>query len=246
VRAAYAPVGAVVCDSLPFSQSGTAAQAAELRASGVDALACYLGVLSPARLALILDAGLGYVPVSLAGEYEDGPVDELAQLRALGIPSGVVVWLDLEGMRAFRADPETLIAKIDAWADAIAAAGYVPGLYVGVPQPLTSAELTALHVVRYWRGQGSIRDRHNALAEPGPGWCMVQFYPSVTRGGVLVDANMVGQDYRARVPTWATRGPLDAEVISPAADTLPALPVEPLVIVHPVVETVGEAQRRDE
>jgi hypothetical protein len=34
--------------------------------------------------------------------------------------------------------------------------------------------------------------------------------------------------------------------VSPAADTVPALPVEPLVIVHPVVETVEAAQRRDE
>lgn len=251
MRAAYAHVGAVVCDSLPFSQGGTAEQAKALQASGVDAVAGYLGAMTVPRLAALLDAGMAYVPVSFAGEYNDGPADEMAQLRALGIVAGVTVWLDLEGMAAFHAEPSVLIGKINAWALAVEAAGYVPGLYVGVPQPLTSSELGALAVKRYWRGQGSVRDRRNALAEPTPGWCMTQMFPSVVRGGVLVDCNMVGQDYKGRVPTWATRSPLDVGAVSPAADTLPSLPV-PLVeveaapIVHPVVETVAEAQRRDE
>lgn len=201
-----AHVGAVVVDSLPFSMGGTAAQAQALKASGVDAVACYLGSINTARLGHILDAGMGFVPVTFAGEYNDGPNDEIAQLKALGIPAGVTVFLDLEGLSAFKTDPPGLVAKINAWADAVKAAGYIPGLYVGVPQPLTSAELWSLRVQRYWRGQGSVRDRNNALAEPaGCGWCMTQMYPSYTRGGVWVDANMVGQDYKARVPTWASK-----------------------------------------
>ncbi len=141
--------------------------------------------------------------MTLAGEYTDGPNDELAQLAALGLPPGTTVFLDLEGLKAFKTDPAVLIEKINAWADAVAKAGFVPGLYVGVPQPLTSQELYALRVQRYWRGQGSVRDRFNALAEPsGCGWCMTQMYPSITRGNTWVDCNMVGQDYRGRVPSW--------------------------------------------
>jgi hypothetical protein len=203
MRVERASIGAVVCDSLPFSQGGTAEQARALKASGVDALAGYLGAMTPARLASVLDAELAYIPVTFAGEYNDGANDEIAQLHALGIPAGATVFLDLEGLAAFKSDPLLLIAKVNAWADAISAAGYMPGLYAGVPQPLTSGELYALRVQRYWRGQGSVRDRSNALAEPaGCGWCMTQMFPSVTRGGVLVDCNMVGQDYKGRVPAW--------------------------------------------
>ncbi len=201
-----APIGARVVDSLPFSQSGTLAQANALKASGVDALAGYLGVISKERVAAVLAAGMGYLPVTLAAEYNDGANDEIAQLKALGIPAGVTVFLDLEGLAAFKSDPVALAGKINAWADAILAAGYIPSLYVGVPQPFTSDELWKLRVQRYWRGQGSIRDRNNTLAEPtGCGWCMTQMYPSHTLGGVWVDSNMVGQDYKGRVPVWAVQ-----------------------------------------
>ncbi len=199
-----ARVGAVVCDSLPFSQSGTVFQANALKEAGADAVAAYLGLVSKERLAAILGAGMAYIPVTLAGEYNDGAGDEIAQLKALGIPAGVTVFLDLEGLEAFKSDPVDLANRVNAWAAAILAAGYVPGLYVGVPQPFTSDELYALKVQRYWRGQGSIRDRNGNLAEPtGCGWCLTQMWPSHSRGGVWVDSNMVGQDYRKRILTWA-------------------------------------------
>ncbi len=197
-----AAIGASVVDSLPFSQAGTAAQAKALKASGVDAVAGYIGLFTKERLAAVLASGMAFLPVTLAGEYDDGAGDEIVQLKALSIPSGTTVFLDLEGLAAFKSDPVVLAGKINVWAQAILAAGYIPGLYVGVPQPFTSAELWALKVQRYWRGQGSIRDRNDALAEPTGGWCMTQVYPSYTRGGVWVDSNMVGQDYRMRVPTW--------------------------------------------
>lgn len=204
VESAY--VGAFVVDSLPFSLGGTDEQAYALKQRGVACLVGYLGKMNGTRLTALLDAGLAYMPVTLAGEYEDGPNDEILQLRTLGIPRGATVWLDLEGMKAFKSNPLELTKKINVWADAIAAGGWMPGLYVGVPQPFTSEELYALHVVRYWRGQGSIRDRKNALAEPYPrGWTMTQMYPSVTWGGVLVDANIIGQDYKACVPSWVIR-----------------------------------------
>ncbi len=195
-------VGAVVADSLPFSLGGTANQASAMQADGIDCFVGYLGAMNPARLKYILDAGLAYMPVTFGGEYEDGPLDEIAQLKALGIPGGVSVWLDVEGLKAFKSDPIVLGKKIDGWCDAIAAAGWMPCGYFGNPQPFTSRELHVRKVVRYWKGQGRCVDRTNALAEPTNGWVMTQMFPSVTRGGVLVDANMVGQDYRGRVPTW--------------------------------------------
>ncbi len=114
------------------------------------------------------------------------------------------MWLDLEGLPAFHEDPALLIANANAWAKDVEAAGYMPCLYVGVPQPLTSAELWALRHVRYWHGQGDIRDRNNAKAAPKCGFCMTQKWPSVTRAGVLVDDNTLQADALGRVPDWVT------------------------------------------
>lgn len=199
------PVGSVVVDSLQFSNTGTQEQADALSRRGVACMVGYLGAMNSDRLARVLCYGKGFMPVTFGGEYEDGARDELAQLKALGIPPGVTVWLDLEGMKAWKDDPAKLIAKLNAWAEPIAAAGYVAGLYCGVPQPLTSKELGDLpRFTRYWAGQGRQVDRFGNLSEPTPGYCMRQFFPSVTWGGVLVDANMVGQDYRGRLPTMLT------------------------------------------
>lgn len=196
------PVDSRVADSLPFSQGGTPKLAAGLAASGVDAFAGYLGAVTPAILAAVLTSGMGFIPVTFGGAYNNGFADELAQLRNLGIPGGATVFLDMEGLAAAHEDPVTLIGKVNAWADGITAAGYLAGLYAGVPQPLTSDELWKLRVSRYWKGQGSLRDRNNQLAEPtGCGFCMTQMYPSVVRAGVLVDCSMVGQDFKGRTPT---------------------------------------------
>jgi len=203
MKAKVAHVGARVVDSLPFSQSATSVSAQTIRSAGAHALAGYLGVINKARLNLLMDAGLGFIPVTLAGAYNNGAGDELAQLKALGIPKGVTVYADMEGVKAYNTNPDDLIYVLNRWANDIKAAGYIAGLYVGSPQPLTSEELWKLRVERYWKGQGACRDRNGDLAEPrGCGWGMTQMWPSVTAGGVLVDWNMVGADYLSRLPTW--------------------------------------------
>ncbi len=201
MRAIDAPVGARVVDSLPFSQAGTVAQAKALRAAGVEGIALYLGVASKAQALAAGAAGLFAFGVTLGGHY-DGAL-AVAQAKALGLVAGVTLFLDVEGKEAYDTQSAELVGKIDAWALAVQAGGYVPGLYLGSPQPLTSDELTRLAVVRYWKGQGRTVDRTGALAEPRPGWCMWQMFPSITLGGVLVDANIVGQDFKGRVPTVA-------------------------------------------
>jgi hypothetical protein len=195
-------VGARGIDSLPFSQAGTAAEAKRLATAGTDFVVGYLGAMTPKRLQDILSAGLAFMPVTYAGAYANGATDEIAQLKALGIPQGCTVWLDLEGPKAFKCPPGELIATINMWADAISSAGYIPGLYVGSPQPLTSGELYGLRVVRYWNALSREADRNGALAEPSCGWCMWQMHPSVTWGGVWSDVNMIGQDFKGRLPSW--------------------------------------------
>jgi hypothetical protein len=200
--------GARVVDSYPYSLGGTPAQAKALAASGVEGFVGYLGAMTPARLAAILDAGLAFMPVTTAGEYADGAADELAHLKALSIPAGATVWLDLEGPKAWASDTDELAAKINAWAKAIKAAGYMPGLYVGAPQPFTGPQLYALAVERYWLGIGRCIGRDGLDAYPKCGWCMRQDWHAQGNGtlwkdtGVLVDTNAIQADHFGRLPAW--------------------------------------------
>ncbi len=202
MKAESAFVGARGVDSYPYSSGGSALQAMALKDSGIDFFVGYLGTVNSARLKYILDAGMAFMPVTLAAAYDGKQAAD--QCKALSLPPGMTVWLDLEGAIAFKTPPEELIAKINGWADAVKAAGYVPGIYVGSPQPLSSEELWNLHVVRYWNALSREQDRRGALAEPKCGWCMWQMNPSVTwkSTGVFVDVNIIGADFLGRMPTW--------------------------------------------
>lgn len=202
MRTEVAPVGARIVDSLPFSIGGTLGNAQALKQEGVQGVALYLGQAKPAQVKACSDAGLGVFGVTFGGAYDGNAA--VKQAQALALPMGCCIFLDHEGPATAKAPAAESIGKITAWAAAVRQAGYVPGLYVGVPQNLTSDELWGLPVVRYWRGQGSVRDRMGALAEPSHrGWCMVQAYPSVMCGGVLVDYDMAGHDYLGGTVTWA-------------------------------------------
>ncbi len=205
-------VGARGVDSLPFSQGGTAAQALALKATGVDFFVGYLGAMNAARLKYVLDAGLAFMPVTFAGEYTDGASDEIAQLKALGIPAGTTVWLDLEGLKAWHTDPPVLIDLLAKWANAIIAGGWMPGLYVGAPQPLTGKELYSLPFTRYWLGIGRCVDRTGDDAYPACGWTMRQDWHGQATGmmwrntGVFVDTNAIQCDHKGRLPAWVVKG----------------------------------------
>lgn len=207
------PVGSRVVDSFPFSIGGTADQARALRREAVDGLVGYLGSMTPQRLQDVADAGLGFMPVTKANEFYDGPADEIAQLKALKIPQGVCVWLDIEGERIWdhgKEDPKEVMRLLSSWAQPINAEGWLASLYVGVPQPLLGPELYALPFVRYWLGIGRCIGRDGKDAYPAPaGWCMRQDWHNQGNGmiwrgtGVLVDTNSVQCDHKGRLPVWA-------------------------------------------
>jgi hypothetical protein len=209
MRAEKAFVGARVVDSYPYSLGGTAAQAKALKETAVDGFVGYLGILNKARLDAILDAGLAFMPVTIANRYDGAAA--VKQCQALGLPAGVTVWLDVEGQSAWKTPPLDLMRSINTWAAAVDAAGYEPGIYVGAPQPLSGTELFALKVRRYWLGIGRCVDRTGDDAYPKCGWCMRQDWHGQKNGmlwkdtGVLVDTNAIQCDHLGRLPTWAVR-----------------------------------------
>ena len=193
--ATSARVAAIGIDTV---QKLTAASCHSLKGEGVRFVVRYLGSVTKAELDAILDSGLAFMPVTYAKAYNG--MSAVSQLRELSIPHGATVWLDLEGEASA---PPDLIAKINAWAGQVEAAGYEPGLYVGAQCVLTSGELYALRVKRYWDSCSREVDRNGQVANPACDYCMQQLRPyNTTLGGVIVDIDVVQQDNKGRVPSW--------------------------------------------
>ena len=166
----------------------TAESAAALKADGFSFAVRYLGSIDASEVAAITGAGLLLSLVTYADKWDGAST--VAELKALGIPAGATIWLDVESVN----EPAAMvIGKIDAWANAVNSAGYQPGLYVGAAQPLTAAQLYALEVVRYWHSMSSV-------LTPSCGFCQLQLYPAVQVAGVSVDIDVIQQDYEGRLP----------------------------------------------
>jgi len=100
----------------------------------------------------------GYWPAAWAGgapEAQARARQAVAAAQAAQYPSGAVLWLDVEDWPATAA-PAAVAAWMGAWADLVAAAGYLPGGYLGLPLPAgVSAGTLAPHatgICLWWRG----------------------------------------------------------------------------------------------
>lgn len=152
----------------------------------------YIDLLTPAELADLVSVGMQVSFVTYALEFN--AAHTLARLAALGVPKGCTIWIDVEGTGLDAAD---IIAKTNAWAAAVQAAGYEAGIYVGAGCPLNAAQLSALVVNRYWHSVSRVID-------PTRGPCMEQVPPDdVWIAGVKVDVNIVKPDFHGDLPTFA-------------------------------------------
>ena len=153
----------------------------------------YIEKTTVAELSAQLAAGIAFLPVTYALDFDS--TSQIARLKALGIPRGVTVFLDVEGVGL---SPATLIVKINAWAAAMVAAGYEAGLYVGAGIPLSDVQIYALAVTRYW---------HSVSRVPDPsvrGCCIRQLRPDdVSPTGADVDVDVTEPDYEGGLPTLA-------------------------------------------
>lgn len=203
------PLGAVGCDMLtPLGPSVASSLSSFIlpgTRTGFTFVVRYFENITAGELAGILATGLGCALVGEsrangwipnAGEGSADALRVVAKARALGVPQGMVLWCDLEGVGGTTQD---LLDYCHAWCDVIMRAGYLPGAYVGDSVPLTPAQLYLLPFVRYWHSLSMVQNVATA------GYCMYQLYPTTTlalpSGPLQVDLDVVCHDYKGRVPT---------------------------------------------
>jgi hypothetical protein len=120
--------------------------------------------LSAKEANAILDAGLALMvvqhvdpaserperwhPTGRLGDEYGGTAGEHCQ--TIGIPPGINVWLDLEGVNLHTPKAD-VVEYCNRWHSQVAAFGYVPGIYVGFDPVLSGAELyNELRYTHYW------------------------------------------------------------------------------------------------
>ncbi len=151
----------------------TAQVAQQFKAQGYSFCARYLSRstsqgsndLSNAETANILNAGLaliavqhvaaeGWVPSASLGTTNG--TNAANNAASVGLPKGMNIWCDLEGVATGTAS-SVVIDYCQAWYTAVAAAGYVPGLYVGANCILTGQQLYSnLSYQHYWKSLSNV------------------------------------------------------------------------------------------
>lgn len=141
--------------------------------------------ISAQEAKIILDAGLGLMIVQYVAPDGWLPSAKLGtsygaiaaeECRAVGYLHGATLWCDLEGTNNITLE-EDAIHYANAWFDSVAAAGFIPGLYVGFHAGIGHANL--YHKTKfqhYWSAYNLNADQHPAVrdvqmkqsAYPGP------------------------------------------------------------------------------
>lgn len=181
----------------------------------------------PSDIAATLHAGLG---VMLFQGYDPAAWSQPKQAtiranqainyaRSVHYPAGSVLWLDFEDCTL----PATaIIPWLTQWYLTVQRSGYAPGLYVGAPQPLTSAQLYALPFTHYWRSVSTVPDV--AIR----GYQLDQTGANALLDGVYVDTDQVRADCKGGRPIAMRLGkdpakspPKPAPVVPPASLSIP-------------------------
>ncbi|ACV58538.1 glycoside hydrolase domain-containing protein [Alicyclobacillus acidocaldarius] len=112
----------------------------------------------------------------------------------IGYLIGCNLWLDFEGISDV--SDITAIEWANDWFNAVQNAGYVPGIYVGEPEPLTSAQLyNDLNFSHYWRSCSNSTPDVDVR-----GYQMIQTNCSTTVLGINVDLDTVQTDNLGGLP----------------------------------------------
>ncbi|BBQ00667.1 hypothetical protein BSFA1_57950 [Burkholderia sp. SFA1] len=193
----------------------TATSAKAMRQKGFDFCVRYLSRLAPeaggdlsnAEAKAILGSGLGLMAVQHVSKAHWVPDTELgkqfgrgaaANASAVGLPEGLILWLDLEGIKN-GVDDNDVIEYCNAWFAEVSAAKYQTGIYVGANSILSGEDLFfKLTTKHYWRSGSHVPDI------PHRGYQMVQHIsvkPDIV-AGVSIDRNITMTDALGGQVNW--------------------------------------------
>ncbi|MHA1067196.1 DUF1906 domain-containing protein [Enterobacter ludwigii] len=162
------------------------------------------GDLSADEATDILQAGLALMVVQHVDDPGWMPTQSLGQTygsnaatnaASIGIPPGVNVWCDLEGIANGTA-AQDVIDYCSAWYDAVSAAGYIPGLYVGANAVLTGQQLYDLPFEHYWQSCSEVPDI------PVRGYQLVQTFVPEPVNGIGIDSDLTQTDLQGGQAVW--------------------------------------------
>ena len=163
--------------------------------------------LDAAEVDLIMDAGLALMPVQHVAPDQHGkgsgwnPSQALGatygeraakHARDAGILPGTNVWLDLENVH-LPVSPQLVAAYCTAWYKEVAAAGFIPGIYIGFNCGLNSSQLFySLPFKHYWAASASSR----FIKVYKRGYQMIQNRHDFKdpASGVMIDSNITQND----------------------------------------------------
>jgi hypothetical protein len=132
---------------------------------------------------------------ALGTQYGQAAHDNALQL---GIPPGVNIWCDLEGI-AQGTSHQSIIDYCNAWYQAVAdgGEGYIPGIYIGDHVFLTAEQLYwALPFKHYWSSP-------NATPVAQRGYQLLQLSPLDREiAGVQVDVDVTQCDLKGDSVQW--------------------------------------------
>lgn len=183
-----------------------------LVAKGVAWRGGYIDELTPIEIEGQIKSDLPLLPYTYANEFN--PQHTLDRCSDLKFPAGTNVVLDVEAVvtpaqlvAMTPGDTENfvkeLIAKINAWGKGLSNHAFLPTIYFGGLELLTSEEATRLAVYRYHEGAASLLDRYGKFAVPARGYAMLQGRPCNVPidgcGPTLFDWDFHRQDYRGDV-----------------------------------------------
>ena len=160
--------------------------------------------LSAIEAADILAAGLALMAVQHVAAPGWSPSEDLGETYGInaannaievGLPEGISVWCDLEGVAAGTA-AEDVIDYCQAWCEVVEDAGYVPGLYVGANCILSGQQLYDLPFDHYWKSESRVP------VLPARGYQMVQSAVLQPVHGLGIDEDVAKADSKGGRALW--------------------------------------------
>jgi hypothetical protein len=123
-----------------------------------------------------------------------------------GLPLGVTIWLDLEGVKNGTSD-QAVIDYCNAWFSEIASVGYSSGVYVGASPGITPEQMYwNLKTASYWKGGSSAK---SGVPDdiPHRGYQLIQHIHNAGQRNEF-DSNVTKIDAFGKSVMWVTGSPL--------------------------------------